>query len=495
MQETKKLRLYALTACALALAVLSAYPVVFVKWIVPLYAVCVAVFVAAAFLLFLALFTSKGKEKPILFSLIGTAVYTAALMGITPLVNNVIFGANAPWNSVLVNAAMHLVFWFVMLRLIRKNTGEAFVWKPLLCVLLVLAGSAVCVALVAPNMTDPLFMLTHKEERYFEAWSEDQAFARDYCAELEKDPGKDFVILNLADIQLTTDEAMGEMGAQVKRYTDRLVEEVQPDLITLTGDNAWSGYAYLALIRMLESYEIPWAPVMGNHDGQGAASEFWCAYKLSKAKHCLFRFGPEGMGYGNYIINITENGEIIHTLFLMDTHSYIEDENSVNGPVGEDNYDHLWPNQFTWYTWALDGIEAAAGRSIESTVIFHIPLYEYKTAWETATGVTDWESDRDAPFIGEYALSSFGVRHEYGGWSPQSNGFFDLIKEKGSTKNVLCGHDHVCDYSVLYEGVRLTYALKDGPGCYWEPELNGGTVITVGSSGSAAAEQHFIPAE
>ena len=179
----------------------------------------------------------------------------------------------------------------------------------------------------------------------------------------------------------------------------------------------------------------------------------------------------------------------------MDTHSYIEDENSVNGPVGEDNYDHLWPNQFTWYTWALDGIEAAAGRSIESTVIFHIPLYEYKTAWETATGVTDWESDRDAPFIGEYALSSFGVRHEYGGWSPQSNGFFDLIKEKGSTKNVLCGHDHVCDYSVLYEGVRLTYALKDGPGCYWEPELNGGTVITVGSSGSAAAEQHFIPAE
>lgn len=86
------------------------------------------------------------------------------------------------------------------------------------------------------------------------------------------------------------------------------------------------------------------------------------------------------------------------------------------------------------------------------------------------------------------------MRHEYGGWSPQSNGFFDLIKEKGSTKNVLCGHDHVNDYSILYQGVRLTYTLKVGAGCYWEPELNGGTVLTVDGSGSASVAHHFIPA-
>lgn len=235
------------------------------------------------------------------------------------------------------------------------------------------------------------------EARFFEDWSKDQAFTRDCCVELEKDPDKDFTVLNLADIQMTTDEALGEMGAQTKGYIDRLVEEVQPDLITLTGDNAWSDYAYVDLIKLIDSYRIPWAPVMGNHDGQSAPGEFWCAYNLAHARYCLFRFGPADMGYGNYIINITQNGEIIHTLFMMDTHSYIEDENSINGPVSNDNYDHLWPNQFDWYVWALDGIQAAAGKPVESTVIFHIPLYEYKTAWETATGVTDWESDHDAP--------------------------------------------------------------------------------------------------
>ena len=328
------------------------------------------------------------------------------------------------------------------------------------------------------------------EQAYFEDWSASQPFDRAYAVELEKDPTRDFVVLNLADIQLNDSEARGEVGEQVRANTDRLVAEVQPDLITLTGDNAWGAQAYLELIDMLDSYGLPWAPVMGNHDGQGCPSEFWCAYELTHAENCVFRFGPAGMGYGNYIINVTENGEILHTLFMMDTHSNIE-EDGINGPASEDNYDHLWPAQFTWYEWAVDGIAAAAGRTVDSTVIFHIPLREYVTAWDAATG-GKWTPDTDAPFVGEYAETSSGVRHENSGCPPENNGFFDLIKEKGSTKNVLCGHDHVCDSSVLYEGVRLTYALKDGPGCYWEPELNGGAVITIGDDGCATVSQHYI---
>ena len=121
---------------------------------------------------------------------------------------------------------------------------------------------------------------------------------------------------------------------------------------------------------------------MGNHDGQGCPSEFWCAYNFAQAKNCLFKFGPRGMGYGNYIVNITENGEIIHSLFLMDTHSDVEEDN-INGAAGS-GYDHLWKDQFDWYSWAVDGIEAAAGKQVESTVIFHIPLYEYKLAYGKA---------------------------------------------------------------------------------------------------------------
>ena len=343
--------------------------------------------------------------------------------------------------------------------------------------------------LIAPGLG---MALRGGEDAFFEDWSPEQAYTADYAVTLNKKPGKDFVVLNLADIQLG-DSALGKEGALVRENTDRIVKETKPDLITLSGDNAWSTNAYIQMISMIDSYGIPWAPVMGNHDGQGCESEFWCAYNMMKAHNCLFRFGPKDMGYGNYIINIAENGNIIHTLYMMDTHSYIEDEGSLNGPVSNDNYDHLWPNQFEWYAWAVDGIEALAGHPVESTVIFHIPVVEYKTAWEAATGTTtDSAAVRDADFIGEYADTSFGTRHEGVCSAPGNNGFFALIKEKGSTKNVICGHDHVNDYSILYEGVRLTYSLKDGPGCYWDPALNGGTTLTIDSNGTGTVAHHFV---
>ena len=341
--------------------------------------------------------------------------------------------------------------------------------------------------LTAPGLG---LLLHGGEDAFFDDWSADQPYTADYAVTLNKKPGKDFVVLNLADIQLGK-SAMGKEGALVRENTDRIVAETKPDLITLSGDNAWSTWAYIQLINMIDAYGVPWAPVMGNHDGQGTPGEFWCAYNMAQAKNCLFKFGPKDMGYGNYIINIAENGDIIHTLYMMDTHSDIE-EDGINGPAGG-GYDHLWPNQFAWYAWAVDGTEALAGHPVESTVIFHIPLVEYRTAWEAATGTTG-ESDavRDAEFVGEYADSSFGTRHEIICSAPENNGFFALIKEKGSTKNVICGHDHVNDYSILYDGVRLTYGVKDGPGCYWDPALNGGTTLSIASDGTGTVAHHFV---
>ena len=55
MKNEKKVRTLALIASLLALAMGCVYPTVFIKWIVPLYAVCVAVLAIAAFLLFDAL--------------------------------------------------------------------------------------------------------------------------------------------------------------------------------------------------------------------------------------------------------------------------------------------------------------------------------------------------------------------------------------------------------------------------------------------------------
>ena len=75
------------------------------------------------------------------------------------------------------------------------------------------------------------------------------------------------------------------------------------------------------------------------------------------------------------------------------------------------------------------------------------------------------------------------------------NGFFALMQAMGSTEHFIVGHDHTNNYSVMYEGIRLTYALKTGAGCYWNKRLNGGTTITVGSDGHATVAHEYIEAK
>lgn len=323
------------------------------------------------------------------------------------------------------------------------------------------------------------------ESRFFTEWSVTDEFTEDYCAEIAKDPDEDFVILNLADVQLKDDVLYDETGEKSAEQIDRLVRETEPDLITLTGDNAWGTMAYIELIKQVDSYGIPWAPVMGNHDGQCLISEFWAAYLLYKAENCLFEFGPEDMGYGNYIINITENGKIIHTLFMMDTHNnaeYTLEDGSVIG-----GYDHLWDNQIEWYKWAVNGISDVAGKTVESTVIMHIPVCEYKDAWKKFYG-----SEETGVLASEFAPEAQGVCGESVCSAPVNNGFFSVCKELGSTKNMLVGHDHANNFQIIYEGISLNYALKTGYGSYYTEGLTGGTTITVSSDGAAYAEHHHI---
>ena len=123
-----------------------------------------------------------------------------------------------------------------------------------------------------------------KEASYFEDWSPEQAYTEDYAVVLEKDPDEDFVVLNFADVQLEDLEYFEGPGAYSEEMIKKLIDEQDPDLITLSGDNAWGTISYIKLVEYIDSFGIPWAPVMGNHDGQGCMNEFWCAYLSRRLK-------------------------------------------------------------------------------------------------------------------------------------------------------------------------------------------------------------------
>ncbi len=329
------------------------------------------------------------------------------------------------------------------------------------------------------------------EDAFFEDWSSEQTFTREYCVELEKQKGEDFRILNLADIQLEEELVFEKEGQYTYELIKKLVADTDPDLITLSGDNAWATISYLELIKLVDSFGIPWAAVHGNHEGDSLISEFWAAYHMAEAKNSIYKYGPKDMGYGNYIANIVEDGRIVHTLFFMDTHRdaeyELEDGSTVSG------YDHLWDNQQEWYKWAVNGIKDIAGHTVQSTVIMHIPVYEYHAAWDM------YYTGDDENGLGEidekFKPFAYGRKREVCCPAPVNNGFFSLCKELGSTKNIIVGHDHVNDFTALYEGIYLSYAVKTGFGCYWDADMIGATTLDVNSLGMVKLQNHYYDLE
>lgn len=170
---------------------------------------------------------------------------------------------------------------------------------------------------------------------------------------------------------------------------------------------------------------------------------------------------------------------------MMDSHSNVE-KDGINGTKKDGGYDHFWESQFDWYEWNVNGIKKIAGRNVQSTVFMHIPLVEYRTAWEEAYDMENGE------YKGLYKLTSFGENHEGICSANENNGFFAFAKELGSTKDFVCGHDHVNCASIVYQGIRLTYGVKTGSGCYWEPEMSGGTIITINSLGMTDIHHDYV---
>lgn len=131
-----------------------------------------------------------------------------------------------------------------------------------------------------------------------EFWLSSDEYCLEDTIQLQKQPDRDFKILNLTDIQYNDTLDIGK-----RKYTEEtirsLIEQVQPDLITMTGDQVWAAFqkqSQKELIKLMDSFQIPWAPVFGNHDGEGNADKNWLADRYMESEYCLFRKGPNNIG-------------------------------------------------------------------------------------------------------------------------------------------------------------------------------------------------------
>lgn len=374
---------------------------------------------------------------------------------------------------------------------------------------LIILISVLAVIIVAVGSFAAAFALSSvKGTPSTEVWEENMEYDIKDTVTLQKTPGEDFVILNLTDIQYNDFLDIGQ-----RKYTEETIRElisrVKPDLITMTGDQIWAPfvkYSIEDLIEFMDGFKIPWAPVNGNHDGEGNVDLNASAEKYEESEYCVFRKGPGNIGgVGNYVINIMEGDVIVESLIMMDSGSdadfddlaesekmyYPEldenfelkrDENGdlVMRQIGHD-YAYILPAQVEWYRWCVRGAaaynESKGASAPESALFIHIALPEYYIAY-----CEYLELGKSA----EYGF--FGAMREDVCCSKKNSGMFDAILEEGGTKYVFAGHDHVNDYSLIYKGVRLTYALKTGDRCYADDDVNGGTVFTIGEHRTVSHE-------
>lgn len=328
------------------------------------------------------------------------------------------------------------------------------------------------------NFKESLHILLNKKEvisEYHtgvpsdEVWDENSEFSFKGITTLQKKEGEDFRILTLSDIHFSDYGYRAFFSLFNVLRIKRVVANAKPDLIVLLGDIVCDDetsdyYSIQRITDLMESFGIPWAPVFGNHDDESNCDLNFLADTMIKSPHCLMQKGDPEMGVGNYIINIAEGDRVVESLFLMDSHHSMCNEKQVK-----------------WFRWASKGINCLTEGQAEISIYMHIPLPEYQLAYDEA-----WNAEKKKWNDGYKAYGSLHesicCAHDADGKAFSSD-LFKAMKDSKTAEYVFCGHDHMNNFSIEYENVRLTYTMKLGKSSGYQIGFDGGTTITVGSDG------------
>ena len=265
---------------------------------------------------------------------------------------------------------------------------------------------------------------------------------------------KPFKILGFTDTHL--DDHINCFKVTLKLLKETIQEE-KPDMVVFVGDNVTGGdnreRARIFQETMTE-VGVLWAPVLGNHEGDNPmsmlrgemADEFKKSpFCLIPKEHAFLCNGEEVFGETNYTVCLqNEEGRTVHKLIFMDCGpDMTKDDCRALGIVTDqekpDGY--LKESQIAWYR------EQVQEDDCNSTVFCHIPLPEYKEAYEKGEIL--------------YGKNYEGVCH-----SLYNSGLFEVICQEGRTKTIVSGHDHINFSRVLYRGVQMVYNRMSGMSSY-----------------------------
>ena len=307
----------------------------------------------------------------------------------------------------------------------------------------------------------------------------------------------DFKILQITDVHLGGGIISYDKDVKALKAVYKLIEYTKPDLVVVTGDLTFPvgimsfSFNNTAPVEQFAAFMrntgVPWAFTYGNHDTESMAigskeelNDLYKSLSWKTSRNLLYPYtqpmlnGEKITGRNNQLIEIrNSDGTLNQALFLIDSNAY--------SGKGFNKYDYIKDDQVEWYEKEILRLNEEEGRIIPSLVFFHIPLQEYKEAYNL------------------YKEGSSEVKYYFGsinakiGSGDHPSKLFDTAVKLQSSTAFFCGHDHYNNISLEYKGIRLTYGMSIDylamPGIARKTEQRGATLITSHKDSTIDIEQ------
>lgn len=349
--------------------------------------------------------------------------------------------------------------------------------------------------------------------------AEDMEDLVDFTVEVES--GREIRVLQLTDPQIIESEQQRVAGRltsdnatrwskenkeeMYKKYFTSIINESSPDLILLTGDLVYgefddSGEAFTEFVTFMDSFEIPWAPVFGNHENESAKGVDWQCSQLEASQYALFK-QRELTGNGNYCVGLKQDGVYKRVFFMLDSNgcanasatSLANGHTQTGYGFGED--------QIEWYTSLAQKMRYCVPE-LKISAAFHVQLATFEKAC-LKYGFVDGNANTNPVNLDTLAnktAGDFGYLGENlaNKWDEKENVYYGF-KSLGFD-SFFVGHTHRNSASIQYQGIRFQFGQKSSTydsanylqadGSYSTDYSNnatpiiGGTSVTIDNDGS-----------
>lgn len=294
---------------------------------------------------------------------------------------------------------------------------------------------------------------------------------------------RDFRVMHLTDVHIGGGYMSYTKDKSAVNAVAAMITAQKPDLVIVTGDIAYpvpfqagtfnNKSGANVLINLLETLGVYWTVTLGNHDSEvysyynrEQVSEF---YEDEALEYCLYQPGPRDVdGKGNHVIEVKNSlGIITQAFFMMDSHSYTDGD--YFGIWWK--YDNIRQSQVNWYESEVLRMNEENKTTIsylsqkreyfnecvpvKSLAFFHIPLVEFKDAWDELEA-NDFKETDSVKYI-DGIIGETGKRIFSGIGEDE---LFEKMVELGSTKAMFNGHDHYNNVTISKDDIIFSYGYS-----------------------------------